>query len=687
MHLRTNRAFSLLAGFCLLALTGCATQSVNYPVNPSRMAAPAPEYQAEDLPESDAMDVSAGFTRLTPLPADTRALQQQTDLAQQFSSRDQHQLALNQLPLPEFIQQVFGEVLKVNYVIADQAASSKRLNLNVQEPISSRRLFLLTSQLLDEQNLQVSQREEVFYIHPKDRQSTANVVIGFGRRAGDVPDTIQQVLQVVPQRYGIKTSVERTLRSLTSAQITADFEQNAFFIQGSRSEVLRALDLLSLLDTPSSRGRYVGLMQLTYITPNEFNSQLTELMQAEGFNVSTRAAAGPALLLVPINQIGAIALFAGDAFVLDRAEYWASQIDRPGRGNDKRYFLYHPRYARASDLGQSVAPLIGASLPGTGSSRRDTQSAQQGMEQGTQGRESRAQSGAASGSTADGDIRLTVDERSNTLLFYTTGTAYQSLLPIIERLDVLPKQILLDATIAEVTLTDEFAQGFEFAFRSGRLTGGTRGAFGTLGMGGFALNWGDGVSQILARLSASSSLVNILSNPTLVVRDGVAATINVGEEIPTVGSTSVNPNTGAETVSIVYRKTGVKLTVTPTINAQGLVVLEIDQSISNTSPGGPQLAGTSSIFDRSIQTEVLAQSGQTVLLGGLISERNTEGSSHVPGLARVPLLGHLFKGQEQGQVKTELVIFITPRVIDSVDDWQHIRATIAEGLTNIRLSD
>ncbi|MEE2001509.1 secretin N-terminal domain-containing protein [Alkalimonas sp. MEB108] len=677
MHPRTNRAFSLLAGYCLLALTGCATQSVNYPVNPSRMAAPAPAYQAEELPESDTVDATAGFTRLTPLPADARALQQQTDLAQQFSSRDQHQLALNQLPMPEFIQQVFGEVLKVNYVIADQAASSKRLNLNVQEPISSRRLFLLTSQLLDEQNLQVSQREDVFYIHPKDRQSTANVVIGFGRRASDVPDTIQQVLQVVPLRYGIKTSVERTLRSLTSAQITADFEQNAYFIQGSRAEVLRALDLLALLDIPSSRGRYVGLLQLTYLTPDEFSAQLAELMQAEGFNVSTRATTGPALLMVPIKQMGAIALFAGDAFVLDRAEYWASQIDKPGRGNDKRFFIYHPRYARASDLGESVAPLIGASVSSAGSTRRDTQSAQSADRSTT----------VSAASSGDGDIRLTVDERSNTLLFYTTGTAYQSLLPIIQRLDVLPKQILLDATIAEVTLTDEFAQGFEFAFRSGRLAGGTLGALGVSEMGGFRLNWADGVSSMLARLSASSNLVNILSNPTLVVRDGVSANITVGNDIPTVGSTTINPGTETQSTSVVYRKTGVSLTVTPTINAQGLVVLEIDQSISNTSSGGPQVAGSPSIFERSIKTEVLAQSGQTVLLGGLISESNTDGNSHVPGISRVPLFGQLFKGAEQRREKTELVIFITPRVIDTVDEWQLIRQTVSEGLTSIQLVD
>ncbi|CAM5217450.1 secretin N-terminal domain-containing protein [Alishewanella longhuensis] len=664
----------------LSLLAGCATTSSEYTVNPTRMAAPPVSLLTSDTPENEQVaTATSGFNRLQPLAVSSTSLQQQADLALQFSNNDQQQLAVNQLPLKEFVQQVFGEALKANYVLADSSNNSKLIQLNLQQPVSSRRLFLLSSQLLDEQGLQISQREEVFYIHPKERGAAANVVLGFGRRLADVPDTVQEVLQVVPLRYGVKASLERTLRGLTSVNITTDFEQNAFFIRGSRVEVMRALDLISLLDVPSSRGRYIGLMALTYITPEAFITQLTELMQAEGIIVSNRASTGAALLLVPVPATGAVAMFAGDDFILNRAEYWASQLDKPGRTNDMRYFIYHPRYARAADLGQSLAPLLGASLQGGSNNRadrsRDTQSAQ------TQ------PAVAASASTAEGELRLTVDERANMLLFYTTGQAYQSLLPIIQRLDILPKQILLDATIAEVTLTNEFAQGFEFAFRSGKLTGGTRGAFGVNGMGGFSLNWADGVSSVIARLSASSSLINVLSNPTLVVRDGVSANITVGNDIPTLGSTTVNPGTETESRSIVYRKTGVSLTVTPTINAQGLVVLEIDQNISNTSTTGPQLDGSPSIFERSLKTEVLAQSGQTVLLGGLISENNTDGGSHVPGLSRLPLLGHLFKGQEQKREKTELVIFITPRVIESVDEWQQIRQTIAESLTSITLKD
>lgn len=663
------------AAFTLIMLAGCAQQVSPYKVNPDKMgAAPA------SIVESDEPDVAAelfretNVNRLNPLGRARQPQSDSADLFRRFSDSDKQQVVVNDLPLKEFVQSVFGKTLGLNYILGDNSKNEVKVNLNIQTAISSRQLFTLSSQLLLQQGLRIVERDNIYYIHTATAVDDTGVTIGFGRRIQDIPDTSGQILQILPLRYGIKASVERTLRNFSRATITPDFEQSALFVQGSRQDIVRIVDLLSMLDAPSNRGKVIGLLELVYLTPADFINRLAALLNAEGITLSENTAAGSALLAVPIAQIGAIALFTADEFILERAEFWARAIDKPGQTSSREYYMYHPRYARATDLGQSVAPLLGGTLSNANRAR-DTQSAQG------------ASTGTGVVSVTGANISMTVDERSNTLIFYTQGATYKSLLPIIRRLDVLPKQILLDATIAEVTLTDEFAQGFEFAFRSGRLNGGTLGALGVTEMGGFRLNWSDGISQVLARLSASNSHVNILSNPTLVVRDGVAASITVGNDIPTVGSTTVNPGTETQSTTVVYRKTGITLNVTPTINAQGLVVMEIDQKISNTSSSGPQLSGSPSIFERSIKTEVLAQSGQTILLGGLISENNSSGRTEVPGLARLPLLGHFFKGVEQRNEKTELVIFITPRVIDDLDQWQDIRKALAEGLTNIQLAD
>lgn len=662
----------------VLVVSGCAQSPKQLEVNPHRLMTDERVYAEDDADVQVSGVEEFGMQRLTPLSRSRAELRHGEQLAQRFPDSDRQQVAANNLSIPEFVQLVFGEQLGVNYLLADDLPPVSPVTLNISEPVSSRRLFRLTESLLAERRLGVVEREGTFYIHGVDSGSEQMTAIGIGRQYADVPDTVQQVLQVVPLRHGINISLERTLNSLSTAELNFDIQQNVIFVRGSRTQILRVIDLVNILDVPSTRGRFIGLQELVYISPEEYMTKMQELLEAEGIQSGSRGATGAALIMVPIPQIGAVAIFAGDEFVLDRAEYWAQQIDRPSRGAEMRYYIYHPRYARAQDLGQSIAPLIGgSSFAGQqgGDSTRDTQSAQ-----GSQ------QRSAVISSEAEG-IRMTVDERSNSILFYTQGETFQSLLPIIRRLDVMPKQIMLDATIAEVTMTDEFAQGFEFAFRSGRLTGGTTNALGVSEMGGLRLNWMDGVSNLLARLSATSSLVNVLSNPTLVVRDGVSASINVGNDIPTVGSTTTNPNFESQTTNIVYRRTGVNLTVTPTVNAQGLVVMQINQQISNTSSSGPTLAGSPSIFERTVQTEVIARSGQTILLGGLISENSSENTSSVPWVQRVPLLGRLFEGESRQREKTELVIFITPRIIEDLNEWDHIRHTISQGLTTIKIAE
>jgi general secretion pathway protein D len=279
---------------------------------------------------------------------------------------------------------------------------------------------------------------------------------------------------------------------------------------------------------------------------------------------------------------------------------------------------------------------------------------------------------------------MVVDDRSNTVVFFGTGKEYQAMLPMIKRLDVMPKQVLLEATIAEVSMTDEFALGLEFALKSGKFSASTKGALGAADIGGLKLSYLDGLDEVFANLRQSDSRINVLSNPSIVVRDGVEANISVGNDIPTQGATTTNPNTDSQTITVVYRKTGVNLSVTPTINAQGLVVLQISQNISNQAKSGG-LPNSPAIYERTIQTEVIAQSGQTILLGGLISDNRTETETKVPFFGDLPLIGGLFRSDSKDGTKTELVILITPKVIDRPEHWHNIRNRLTEGLNYLAI--
>jgi general secretion pathway protein D len=684
-------------------LFGCATsgQVYNVPVSPmtagTLVAEPEEEAPAEDVADS-APGERAGLERLRPLTLASRDLVQE-DWSDRFADDDELRVAVEDMPLTQFLHYAFGELLGVNYLVADGLTNLEApITLNLQESVSSRRLYTVAAELLEGRDIGVTFRDEVFYLHPLDRQGKGDVFIGLGARAEDVPDVPGPIMQIVPLNYGVTPSIERTIRDLVDAKVTGDPAQGALFITGERFEILRVLDVVGLMDRPSQRGRYVGMVSLTYIGAEEFIDQVVELLNVEGVPAAVGSNLNSSVSLVRLESIGAVAVFAASRQLLGRVDYWVRQLDKPAQGAERRYYIYTPRYARADEIGLSLVPLLrGASVAGdtTPAQARDTRSALPGASarstvdaalstRRTDSRDSgRVQQSSVS--VKSEDLTMAVDMRSNALIFNTTGTRYQALLPMIRRLDTPPRQILVEATIAEVLLTDEFAMGVEFALESGEVSLGTTGGLGLPDGGGFISVVGND-GAIRAQLSASNRLVNVLSNPSLVVRDGASASISVGNDIPTIGATFFDPiQSETQITTVQYRKTGVNLTVTPNLNAQGLVVMEIDQEISNTVEGGSEVEGTPAIFERSLSTEVVARSGETILLGGLISENRSETVAKVPGLGDIPWLGRLFRSDTETTERTELVVMITPRVLDESTRWDGILNRLDSALRNLSL--
>jgi general secretion pathway protein D len=620
----------------------------------------------------------------------------------------------DQMPLRSLITYVFNDLIQANFVIADASASLEQpVTLSIDKPVSSRQLFKLLADLLRSRGLKISESDGVFFIGPESGKTGGDIPIGYGTRPADVPESTGKILQAVFLKYASIVTIEKIVVDFLDVQIWRDPSSNGIFFTGTRDVILKVLDIVRLIDQPAIRSSRVGIVNLSYISSRELTDQLTTLLENEGIPTGLGRAEGKSVALVPLDQIGAVVVFALGAQLLDRVEFWVKQIDRPGKGSTERYFVYQPRYSRAIELGESLAALIGAQPPASGSAgnqSRDTRSAINGTQgtfagvssQNVLRRDSGAMAGAPSSNSLSikGDgVTLSVDARSNSLVFYTTGPRYESLLPLVRRLDIPPRQIQLEATIAEVSLTGEFANGVEFAFKQFRdpnplsdegaqlkFSGGTAGRLG-LTSGGFALDFISSVTdQVRLRLSASDGQVNILSRPRLMVRDGSPAIISVGNDVPTVGATASDPiESNRQVTTVLYRKTGLTLSVTPTVNAQGLVVMKVDQSISNSVPGASGVQGAPVFFERSVSSEIVANSGQTVMLAGLISDSSTESSSGVPGLYRIPLLGGLFSSQGKKREKTELVLLITPRVIDSPSQADSVLDAIRSSLNFIDL--
>jgi general secretion pathway protein D len=685
----------LTAVILAIFLSGCAADRLL--VSAGQIALPKPEVavsaSVDDVASDQEMEAPRPTIDRLKMPERVVTTPSQNDLSARFPSDNKLTASAADLPVRDFLAYVFGELLKVNYIVADGSVGlDKPVTLNTTQPISSRQLYKLTADLLSQNGLSIIERDAVLFVGPADGKAGGDLLIGYGAKPENVPDVPGRILQIVPLKYGYNASIERTINQLVDVTVAEDVKQGAVFITGSRIAILKALDIVRLFDQPSVRSSRVGVINLTYTGAREFIDQVSPLLENEGIPVGQGRGDDKVAVFVPLDRLGAVAVFASSIEILDRVEFWTKQVDRPSQGPSLRYFIYQPRNARAADLAESLAPLIGGAVPGVqvGNQSRDTRSAM-GTTAGTNNITSanalRRDGGAAATgapapmAVAGEGVTMSVDPRSNSVVFFTTGLRYEALLPLIRRLDIPPKQILLEATIAEVSLTGEFANGVEFAFRDGKLSGGTLGRLGTPS-GGLALNFIESVTdQAVLRLQASDSRVNIISKPVLVVRDGVSATIAVGNDVPTVGATASDPiQSNRQITTVLYRKTGLNLAITPTINAQGVVVMQIAQTISNSVPGSSGVSGAPIFFERSVSTEVVARSGQTVLLAGLISESGSDSSEGIPWARKLPLVGPVFRSDSRKQEKTELVLLITPRVIDTPEEWDVVKNNLNSAL-------
>lgn len=602
---------------------------------------------------------------------------QEADL--RFDDTNELTVTVNDMPLKSFLHYAFGELLAIDYVIGE-GVSDNKVTLNVANKITARKLFEVSTQVLQQQGVGLRYNDGIYYVYQLPTGQKSSTAMGFGRRLADVPQNAGEILQIVPLKYGVKMSVQNTLLSLIDAKVTQDYEQGALFIQGDREQIVRAIELIRLLDVPSYRGKYISMISPTYISLDEFTLSLTKLLKTEGIDVADAGLNRGSVSFVSLPQLGAITVFSPEKDLLDRVEYWAQQIDKPSKGTDRQYHIYVPKLARASDLGESIAPLIsGVASPSApnGLTAKDT-------------KDSALMSANTDTSkninvSSNDKMTMVVDERSNSLIFYSTGSEYQAMLPLIRRMDILPKQVLLNVTIAEVKLTGEFKRGFEFALNSGKFSATTKGNLGLSDIAGATLGWASGAEELLGKFIDQNSQVNILSKPSLLVRDGTEASINVGDKIPVSSGSSTSGSGDVITENISYRETGIKLKVKPTVNAQGVVIMVINQEISNQLAGQVGKGDNPVFFERSLSTEVVAESGQTILLGGLISEDSSNSNTGVPFLKTIPLLGALFESESKSKNKTELVIMVTPKIVERAGQWQGILNQFQKALNTIDL--
>jgi general secretion pathway protein D len=289
-----------------------------------------------------------------------------------------------------------------------------------------------------------------------------------------------------------------------------------------------------------------------------------------------------------------------------------------------------------------------------------------------------------------GSVKIIADSLNNTLLVMATRTEYATIEAAIRKLDILPRQVLVEATIAEVRLTDNLQYGVQWFIK---------GSFGGYNVNirsltdqsinlpvaeapGFSTSIFQSPADVRVFISAleTESQVKVLSSPQLMVTDNQSASINVGTSVPVITSSGTGGATGGTVISEVeYRDTGVLLTVTPHINAGGIVTMEVSQEVSVVGPAVPP-SNNVSVDQRTIQSSVSVQSGETIVLGGLIQEQKSDGVTGVPVLSKIPFIGPLFSETTDDAIRTELIVLLTPKVVSDVNEAKAVTRELRERL-------
>jgi len=393
--------------------------------------------------------------------------------------------------------------------------------------------------------------------------------------------------------------------------------------------------------------------------------------------------------LLPIARLNAVLVISHNPENIARMGALIEQFDWGVEGSaGRRLFVYELENGKAENIagvlqeiyGQAAAPVgeqaaFGSSFTGA---FRPAAAVSRPVSQGPL--DSTAVGDLDSNVSVDGlsEVKIIADEDNNSILVLASQEDYRSIEAAIRRLDKAPRQVLIEATIAEVSLSNTLNYGVRWFLENNDFQLGSNAPVPSQASGdGLAFAFFDQSSDVTAffDMLASQSSVNFLSTPQVMVLDNQTANIRVGDQIPvTTRSSQSTSNPDAPIVTEVqFRDTGTLLTVTPHINAGGQVMLEVSQEVSlpGTEPaiGG---GGNVAISQRTINSSVIVQSGQTVVLGGLILENRGEGRSGVPVLMNIPLIGGLFSQTKEDIFRTELIITIKPVVVNNGQEMRRV---------------
>jgi general secretion pathway protein D len=608
----------------------------------------------QDGPQSEIMRGDGNFIDIEAARRNTwRSNGSDGDIVLNFEDSD----------IREVAKTILGDMLNANYTVDPDVTGT--VTLATSRPMSIDNVLPTLEVLLGMNDAVLTKTDGIFAVVPasKAKAGALSPQIGLASNRG-------YQLLVVPLQYISATQMQSILEPLLpqSSFVNIDAARNLLLIGGARVELQQAKATVNVFDVDQMQGMSIGLFRMKNADADEIRSELETILGTE--------AGGPLadmLQFITINRLNALVVMSKQSSYLDEVHGWIDRLDRSDESAGQNMYVYPVQNGRAENLAALLSELFsGRGGSGSATSRLGS-GARSPSPMAAAGSSANAQ-GVTPAATGVGEVRIIADEENNALVIMATRADYAKIIAAVRRLDVMPMQVLVEATIIEVTLTDELSYGLQWFFTNSLADGKT-------GIGelfpltvdpsfSYTVMGGAGNVRGVLNLLAADAKLNVISSPSLMVLDNRTATIKVGDQVPIrTSETTSLASSGTDplvTSTIQYRDTGVVLEVTPRVNPGGMVMLEISQDVNDVDKTTTSTIDSPTIIQRSISTSVAVQSGESVVLGGLIRENESVSDSGIPGLRKIPWLGRLFSSMTTSTVRTELLVLITPTAISNM---------------------
>jgi len=645
----------------------------------------------------------------------------------------------------EIARTILGTTLKLNYTIDPNVHGTGSIDTGT--PLARSALLPTLETLLNANGATLIERNGVYAVVPIAVGNTTNPVSG--------ANAIGAGTQVVPLRYAAASSLAKVLEPYVAegGKITADPARNALLISGDAAVRETLVSLVRAFDIDILAGQSYALFPVGDSNPAQLAGELEKVFQSQG-----EGPLGGLVRVLPMERVNAVLVVSSQPRYIDAAKRFAGLMNRVEDATARAWHVYYVQNGQSADLelllqraftprnvSPSPAPpgttapgaeqltIGGGRAPGAGTSGFGGAGSTAGLggagggagvTTGLPGAGGAAgglgagipsptaaaeaplpateplstETGAGAGAAPENRLRIIANRRNNALLIYATPSEYTVIEGMLRKIDIIPLQVLIEATIAEVDLNDALQYGTQFFFKADHV------AF-TLGPSGTTSPAIPGINQltfpstspyfILSKqpnfalaLLASVSKVKILSSPQVMVLDNEPARLQVGQQVPVLTGTATSTlAAGAPVVnSVDYHSTGVIMQVTPRVNSGGLVALDIAQEVSDVAAQATNtVMGSPTFNDQLFRTRVAVQDGQTVGLAGLIRDNASNENSGIPFLKDIPILGTLVSTQSNSRMRTELLVLITPHVVHDQRDARALTEDLRSQLINAGL--